>query len=162
MERSEPAGYWVILCSFFVAYVLAVLPLAPALVWLRPEWVLLTLTYWVIALPQRVGLVTAAVAGLGLDVLEGAALGQNVLALVLVALLARLLYQRLRVHAPAQQALTIFLLAGIHQLVGQWIQTIEGAGASSFAFLLPAVTSALLWPPVLLLLRALRRHFDVH
>lgn len=161
MERDGPAGYWVILCSFFAAYVLAVLPLAPAFAWLRPEWVLLTLTYWVIALPHRVGVFTGAVAGLALDVLEGAALGQNVLALSLVALLARLLYERLRVYSPAQQALTVFLLAGIHQLICQWVQAIEGVGAQSFAFLLPAVSSALLWPPVLVLLRALRRHYHV-
>ncbi|HKK22082.1 MAG TPA: rod shape-determining protein MreD [Pseudohaliea sp.] len=159
--QEAPSGYWVILASFFAAYVLAVLPLAPWLAWLRPEWLLLVLTYWAIALPQRVGLVTAAVTGLLMDVLEGAVLGQNLLALSLVALLARLLYQRMRVFSLAQQALTVFLLAGLHQLVCQWIQNIEGAGAASFLFLLPAVTSALVWPPVLLVLRGARRYYRV-
>ncbi|KGE03214.1 rod shape-determining protein MreD [Pseudohaliea rubra] len=156
------SGYWVILASFFVACVLAVLPLGPWLAWLRPEWLLLVLTYWVIALPHRVGLVTAALAGLLMDVLEGAVLGQNVLALSLAALLARLLYQRMRVFSLAQQALTVFLIVGLHQLVCQWIQNLEGAGARSFLFLLPAVTSALLWPVVRLVLRAARRYYYVH
>jgi rod shape-determining protein MreD len=73
--QEAPSGYWVILVSLLCAYILAVLPLAPWAGWLRPEWLLLTLTYWVIALPHRVGLVTAAVAGLAMDVLEGAVLG---------------------------------------------------------------------------------------
>jgi rod shape-determining protein MreD len=84
-----------------------------------------------------------------------------VLALTVVAVLARLLYQRMRVFSLAQQAFTVFLLAGIHQLLCQWIQTLEGAGATSFLFLLPAVTSALLWPPVLLVLRGARRYYHV-
>jgi len=160
--KDGPTGYWVILATLFMAYVLAVLPLGPWLAWLRPEWLLLVVTYWVIALPHRVGLLTAAVAGLLMDVLEGAVLGQNVLALALVALLARLLYQRMRVFSLAQQALTVFLLAGLHQLVCQWIQNLEGAGARSFLFLLPALTSALLWPLVLFLLRGARRYYHVH
>jgi rod shape-determining protein MreD len=159
--EEGPQGYWVILLSLLAAYVLAVLPLGSLLAWARPEWLLLAVVYWAIALPQRVGLFTAVVAGLGMDVLEGAVLGQNVLALALVTLLARLLYQRMRVFSLAQQSFTVFLLAGLHQLVCQWIQNLEGAGARSFLFLLPALTSALFWPPVLLTLRGLRRYYHV-
>ena len=99
MVDQEPGGYGVILLSFVAAYTLAVLPLPQWLLWGRPEWVALTLIYWAIALPHRVGMVTGLLLGVGLDVLEGAVLGQNAFALVVVALLSLTLYQRLRVYS---------------------------------------------------------------
>lgn len=162
MVEQRAQGYWVIVLSFLIAYVLAVLPLAGAASWLRPEWLVVVLIYWAIALPHRVGITTALITGLGMDVLEGAVIGQNMLALALVVLLSRLLYQRLRVFSIAQQALVVFALAGVHQLVCQWIQTVEGASARSLLFMLPALSSALLWPVVLLTLRRARRHFEVY
>jgi rod shape-determining protein MreD len=157
----EAHGYWVVVITFLLAYVLAVLPLPQWLQWGRPEWVALALIYWTIALPHRVGILTGLLLGLGLDALEGAILGQNAFALVMVALLCLMLYQRLRVFNLWQQAAVVFVLVGINQLVCQWVQNLEGVGIRSQLFLLPAVSSALLWPVVLHLLRFLRRHFLV-
>jgi rod shape-determining protein MreD len=161
MADEGPQAYWVILVTFVVALVLAVLPLPQWLLWARPEWLALALIYWTIALPQRVGVLTALSLGVAMDVLEGAVLGQNGFALVVVAVLALLLYQRLRVFSLLQQAGVVFVLIGIHQLICQWVQNLEGAGARTSLFLLPALTSALLWPVVLHILRALRRHYEV-
>ena len=161
MADEGPQAYWVILATFLVALVLAVLPLPHWLLWARPEWLALALIYWTIALPQRVGVLTALSLGVAMDVLEGAVLGQNGFALVVVAVLALLLYQRLRVFSLLQQAGVVFVLIGIHQLICQWVQNLEGAGAQTSLFLLPALTSALLWPVILHILRALRRHYEV-
>jgi rod shape-determining protein MreD len=161
MAGRPGLGYIVICCTFLFAGLLTVLPLPAWLQWGRPEWVTLILIYWCIALPHRVGIATALVAGVGVDVLEGAILGQHALALVVVALLSLLLYQRLRVYSIGQQAGVVFILVGISQLICQWIQNIEGVSALPRLFLLPALSSALLWPVVLLALRGLRRHFEV-
>ena len=64
MVEGGSRGYGFILLTFFVAYVLAVVPLPDWLMWGRPEWVALTLVYWVIALPHRVGIATALVESL--------------------------------------------------------------------------------------------------
>ena len=161
MVEQGAHGYGVILASVLVAFVLAVMPLPQWLLWGRPEWVALALIYWTIALPHRVGVLTALGLGVALDVLEGALLGQNALALVVVAVLALMLYQRLRVFSLWQQSAIVFVLVGINQLLCQWVQNLEGAGAPSLLFLLPAVSSALLWPVALHVLRALRRHYRV-
>jgi len=158
----QGAGYAVILSTFFVAGVLTVVPLPAWLQWGRPEWVALTLIYWTIALPHRVGIAIGLVAGVCVDVLEGSILGQNALALVVVALLSQLLYQRLRVYSLWQQAGVVFILVGISQMICQWIQNLEGVGALPRLFLLPALSSALLWPVVLHTLRGLRRRFEVN
>lgn len=161
MADGGAQGYGIILLTFLVAYVLAVIPLPAWLIWARPEWVALVLVYWTIALPHRVGIATGLLLGLGLDVLEGAVLGQNALALIAVALLSLVLYQRLRVYSLWQQASVVFMLVGINQLICQWVQNLQGVGAGSLLFLLPAVTSALLWPLALHVLRGLRRRYRV-
>jgi len=159
--QQDSHGYWLIVTSFLVAFVLAVLPMPQWLMWVRPEWVALILIYWAIALPHRVGILTALVLGILLDTLEGAVLGQNAFSLVVVAVLCQTLYQRLRVFSVLQQAGTVFVVIGINQLVCQWVQNLEGVGSPSLLFLLPAVSSALLWPVVLHVLRSLRRHYWV-
>ncbi len=161
MAEDNAQGYWVILLSFLAALVLAVLPFPSWLQWARPEWLSLVLIYWCIALPHRVGVITALALGVGMDVLEGAVMGQNAFAFVTIALLALILYQRLRVFSLLQQSGIVFLLIGIQQLICQWVQNLEGAGAQSALFLLPAVTSALLWPIMLHILRGVRRYYEV-
>lgn len=161
MANPDGHGYGVIILTFVVAYVLAVVPLPPWLQWGRPEWVALTLIYWTIALPHRVGIATALVLGVGLDVLKGSVIGQNAFALVIVALLALILYQRLRVYSLWQQAGVVFILVGINLLICQWVQNLEGPSLLPRLFLLPALTSALLWPVVLHTLRGLRRYYGL-
>jgi rod shape-determining protein MreD len=159
--QQQAHGYWLILATFVAAYVLAVISMPLWLMWARPEWVALVLIYWTIALPHRVGILTALVAGVLLDTLEGAVLGQNAFSLVVVALLCLTLYQRLRVFSVLQQAGMVFVLVGINQLVCQWVQNLEGVGGPTLLFLLPAVSSAMVWPVVLYTLRRLRRHYMV-
>jgi len=158
---EDGTGYWVILLSLLVALLLATLPLDRPLAWWRPEWPLLVLVYWAIALPHRVGLLTALATGLLLDVVDGAPIGQHMLSLVIVITLARLMYQRLRVFTLAQQASVLFILVGLHQLIGHWLLGLQGVRIEGFAFLFPALSSALLWPPVMLGLRGVRRTYGV-
>ena len=161
MVEKEAEGGWIILLSFLIAFVLAVYPMPQALQWARPEWVTLVLIYWIIALPQRIGIVASFSVGLMLDLLEGSLLGQNALSLSVVAYLSLLLYQRLRVFNMVQQVAVIFVMVGINQLVSQWVQNLTGVGSVSVVFLLPALLSALLWPAVLTLLRRVRREYGV-
>lgn len=159
--NESASGYWVIALTLLCAAVLAVFPLDRSLVWWRPEWVLLVLVYWTIALPHRIGMLTALLAGFLADVLEGVAIGQNMLSFTIIVVLARLMYQRVRVFSPLQQAWVVFVLVGVHQLIGQWLQSLQGMGALGFVFLLPALSSACFWPLVMPVLRALRRGFQV-
>ena len=162
MIRQLAQGGWVIALSFAVAFLLMVVPLPFVLTWLRPDWVSLVLIYWAMALPHRVGIVVAFSVGLLQDALQGSTLGQNALTLSMVACLCLLLYQRLRLFSQWQQAAFVFIMVGLDQIVGQWLQSLAGWGTQSGPiFLMPVVTSALLWPGVLVLLRYLRRRFQI-
>ncbi len=156
------AGLWVITASFVLAAILSILPLPDAIALYRPQWVALVLIYWVMALPHRVGLLTAWLIGFLMDVLQGSLLGLNGLALALVAYLALSLYRRLRMFTLLQQSWTVLVLIGLHQLVSFWVLTMSDQNVpSNMMFILPAFSSAILWPLIFLGLRHLRRSFMI-
>ena len=82
----------IIALTMAAGMVLAVMPLPgsvpPELGYLRPDWVVMVLIYWIIALPHRVGIVTAWGTGLIVDVLLGSLLGQHALAYIVIAYVA--------------------------------------------------------------------------
>src|SRR5690554_6396267 len=90
----------------------------------RPMWLAMVVAYWVMALPHRVGLLTAGVAGLATDVLFGERFGQNALVLVMVAWLVLLLYQLLRRFPLWQQSLVMLPVLGIAQMVSLWLSSL--------------------------------------
>ncbi|MDW5378616.1 rod shape-determining protein MreD [Halomonas sp. HP20-15] len=147
--------------SLLLALCLQVMPLPDAwLIW-RPDWLGLILIYWCVVAPQRVGVFHGFILGLLLDLIEGAPLGQNALVMAMVAFLALLVYQRMRAYALVQQAVLVFVLLGIAQLLEQWLRTIFGPFAINLAFLLPALIGAVLWPWFYTLLQVLRRRLGV-
>lgn len=163
MERvadNPLAGMTVIVVTVIAGMVLAVLPMPdfvpPELGFLRPDWVAMVLVYWLIALPHRVGILSAWATGLIVDVLLGSLLGQHALAYVIIAYIALNLYQRLRMFTVWQQALVLFALLGLNQLINFWIENIAGDAEWRMWYLMPALAGAFLWPWVFLLLRALR------
>ena len=81
--------------------------------------------------------------------------------LSLLAYMCLLLYQRLRAYSIWQQAVMIFVLLGIVQLIEQWLRTIFGPVSIHLAFLLPALIGAVLWPWLFTMLQALRRRLDI-
>jgi rod shape-determining protein MreD len=159
------AGLWVIALTFVVAMVLAIIPMPDSvpveLGYLRPQWVVLVLIYWVIALPSRVGILVAWSVGLIVDVLLGSLLGQHGIAFIVVAYIASSLYQRLRMFSLWQQSMIVFAIVGLNQLINFWIESIVGIGDWNMWYMLASVVSALLWPSVFFLLRYLRRQFNV-
>jgi rod shape-determining protein MreD len=154
-------GLLMIWLSLLLALCLQVMPLPDAwLVW-RPDWLGLILVYWCVVAPQRVGVFYGFVLGLLLDLIEGSPLGQNALVFSLLAYLALLLYQRMRAYALVQQAVMVFILLGIVQLVEQWLRTIFGPFSINLAFLLSALIGAVLWPWFFTLLQAVRRRLNI-
>lgn len=159
---SKHHGGWIILVTFVIAAVLTVFPLPEWLEAFRPEWVAMVVIYWVMALPERIGLITAWIAGFFLDVLEGSLLGLNALALALIAYLALSLYQRMRMFTFVQQSSTVLILIGIHQLLSFWILAANNQNiAPNLVFMVSAVSSAIVWPFIFMGLRYVRRTFHV-
>ena len=148
--------------TFLAALILSVVPMPAPFDAGRPMWLARVVAYWVMALPHRVGLLTAWVAGLATDVLFGELFGQNALVLVMVAWLVLLLYQRIRRFPLWQQSLVMLPVLGIAQMVSLWLSSLAGNRPPTLLYLLPALVSTILWPWLFSILRVVRRRFHVH
>lgn len=158
---TRGGGMIIIGLSFLAALVLTIIPLPSWMVAFRPEWLALVMIYWCMALPHRVGILTAFFLGLILDILKGAVMGQHALALVVVAFLTLKVYQQIRIYPMWQQALSIMGLLILYQVLVIWINGIIDVRSSAWNYWLPIFSSSLLWPWVYLLLRDIRRHFGI-
>ncbi len=146
------ASIFFIVVSFIVAFVFSVLVLPHAVAYMRPEWVAIVVIYWVIKVPGQVGVVVAWLMGLLLDVLEGGLLGVNALSLAVVAYLILTMHQRIKLFPLIQQSFTVFLVVGIHLMIGHFIRNVTGNPVSGMGYLIPALSSAIIWPVVYLLI----------
>ena len=144
-----------------VAFLLAIMPLPDWAIEFRPDWVTLVLIYWVMAVPTRIGVTVAWFAGLLLDVSYGTLMGQHAVGMVLVIYVIHLQHQRLRVASLLQQAIVIFFLLLLKQLLALWVDGMLGRAPGSWLYFMPTITSTLLWPWTYLILRDLQRKFSV-
>lgn len=154
-------GLIAIWLTLVISLCLQVMPLPDAWLMWRPDWLALALAYWCITAPQRVGVFHGFACGLLLDLIEGAPLGQNALTLSLLTYLCLLLYQRLRAYSIWQQAVMLFVLLGLIQLVEQWLRTIFGPVSIHLEFLLPALIGGALWPWLFTMMQVLRRRLGI-
>jgi rod shape-determining protein MreD len=158
-------GGWVILFSMVVAMVFSVQQLPGGtpdwVAWLRPNWLVLVVFYWVMAVPHRIGLIAAWIIGLLVDVLHGELLGLNAITLAALTYVTWSLYERLRMYTMAQQAFVVMLLAFAAELMRHVVHMLTLNAGFTLAIALPAVTTALIWPFAYLVLRWIRRHLGV-
>jgi rod shape-determining protein MreD len=117
-----------------------------------PDWVALTLAFWCIHQPLKVGMATAFVLGLAMDVADASVMGQHSLAYVLLAYAATGLSRRILWFPLSQQALHIWPLFFAMQLVMMIARMIGGADFPGILWFLSSMSSALLWHPVTYLL----------
>ena len=153
---------WVIPFSFLFALLLCVFPVMHEARWLRPEFLALFVIYWVVTLPRTVNVLVILLIGCFQDLLEGSLIGQHGLALITVCYLCLVIEQRMRHYASWQQSLVVVIIIAAHQMVDNWIHSFLGGGAENFEFLMPALTSAMLWPIVFILLDKLRWQLRVN
>lgn len=161
MRLAQHHGGWVIILSFVLALALTIVPLPGVVEMFRPEWVTITLIYWCMALPARIGVGIGWLLGLLLDVLRDTLIGQYALALALVAFLTLHLHQRIRVFPLWQQSLSIFVLVMLENLIVLWIKGLTGNSPDFWSILPSAFTTMLVWPLMYLLLRQVRRAYLV-
>ena len=154
--------YRVVPPTLIVALMLVMLPLPEWAQPFRPDWVTLVIIYWVMAVPERFGVIFAWILGLLLDVTQGAILGQHAIGLVLVIYIVQSQYLRIRVFSLVQQALVVFLLLLIKQLLVLWVNGLVGqAPENIISYFLPSFTGDMNRTFLLIFLLDIRRRFTV-
>ncbi len=162
MNPGTRNNYWVIVASFAVSMLLDILPLPQGLMAFWPEWLALVLLYWVVALPNRVGIFTAWLVGLFADALHGSLLGLHALSFSIMAYFALVLYQRIRLFPRWKQSLVVAMLVGIYMLFALGLKSLTLSFEQGIGYWFPMLSSAILWPWLFILLRDIRRQFRVN
>lgn len=163
MSASENRrGGGLILLTLVVALVLSVIPLPFVAEPFRPNWVLMVLIYWSLALPHRVNVGVAWLAGLVLDVLLGSTLGLRAMAMAFVIYLIALQYQKLRNFSLLHQSLIVMLMVALQMWLVLWLEMLLANVPMPRDYFWPVITSAIFWPWLFLLLRKLRRDAKIN
>ena len=124
--------------------------------WL-PDVLAVVLVFWTVYQPRRVGMVTAFLLGLALDVHESALLGQNALAYVCMAFFATAVQRRVLwfpLREQTVQVLPVFVLGA----VVEWLTRLIANDAwPQWSQLLSPLLQTALWPLLGALLLAPQR-----
>lgn len=151
----------VIFATLVLALVFAVVPMAIGMSQWRPEWALLVMLYWIIALPHRFNIGSAFIIGLIVDVLLGSTFGLHAGAYALVGYFGARHYQRIRNFSLIHQALFVMVLILVGRSVVFIGQHYLHNAPLMAEYFYPVISSGLIWPWVFLILRKIRRKFHM-
>jgi len=154
---KTPQGGGIIIFTVIISMLLMMVPLADNLRFARPEWVLMTLIYWAMALPHRVGVGYAWFSGLLMDVLMGGSLGVEAFSYAFVIYLVLRFHLQLRQYPLWQQAVSIMTMVLLVNIPA----VLMSSSHVSWYMWLSVITTTLLWPIAYAFLRAIRRTFNV-
>ncbi|SET63618.1 rod shape-determining protein MreD [Thalassotalea agarivorans] len=152
---------FIVVLTLFIALLAAIMPMPLGIDSFRPDWVLVVLLYWAMAIPVRVSVGTAWVMGLLLDILLGSLLGVHAIALMVPVFIAAVNCQKIRNFSVWQQALVVGVLSALQHLLVFWLQFVFLDVVFLPAYLYPVVTTVIIWPWAFLLLRNIRRKFQI-
>ena len=156
------SNYFLLLFTFFIAIILTIVPMPQAIIWFRPQWILMALLFWIIAMPSYYGVILAWMMGVFTDMITGTPIGQQAFIFVFIAY-AVLKLHPIIFHSPRwQQALIIGIFAGINVLMRSLILGFTGHSTHIGLNALSILTTMVLWPLVHDLLDSLRANTSVH
>ncbi len=150
---------FIILLTFLLALMLTIMPMPITVDAFRPDWVLIIVLYWSMALPTKVNVITAWVLGFILDVLLGSVLGVHAAAMAIAVYITAVNYQKIRNFSLWQQSLIVAVLSALYNLLTFWMEHFLTQVPFLVSYLYPVITSMVVWPWAFLLLRKVRRHF---
>ena len=146
----------VYLFTIILAMMLKIAPWPMPIPKLAPDWILLTLIYWSLEIPDRYGVITAWIIGLLTDVLTGRLLGQFALSYALLIYLCIKQHRRIK-HSPViQQGLFIMFILFLSRLIIFWTENLQHTTQFELSFWLPILTGTIVWPFIHSLLTRLR------
>ncbi|MEC8208566.1 MAG: rod shape-determining protein MreD [Pseudomonadota bacterium] len=153
--------FLLIAISIFFALVMALMPLPISFEPYRPDWVLMVLMYWSLAVPHRLNIGTAWVVGLLMDLASGSPLGVNSLTYSVCIFITASNFQKIRNFSLWQQSILVALFLTLYHLMQFWLNHFLMGIYFSPHYLWPVLTGMLCWWWIFLILRKYRRHFRI-
>lgn len=142
MQTIKPLSIYI---SILLALLLQLLPWSGWGLILRPDFILLTLIYWILRAPHHCGIGTAWLAGLMVDLVSGSLFGQNALAYTCVAFFAANYQRRLVLFNVGEQASYVLALLLFAQIILFVIKLFGGGETPGWIYFLSSFTGILCW-----------------
>lgn len=117
-----------------------------------PDLLALVLAFWCVHQPRRMGIGTAWMLGLAMDVANGALLGQHAFAYSVLAFACIALSRRVLWFPLWQQAVQLLVLLLASQMLMVAVRLVAGGAFPGFAYFFGSVIAAALWPVATFLL----------
>ncbi|HEY8356460.1 MAG TPA: rod shape-determining protein MreD [Ramlibacter sp.] len=117
-----------------------------------PDFLALVLVFWSVHQPLRVGVATAFVFGLAIDVHQASLLGQHALAYTTLSYFAITIHRRLLWFSVPSQAVQVLPLFAAAHGIELAIRLLAGGAYPGPPVLLAPVIEAALWPIISILL----------
>ena len=152
-EILRPARLTYILFTLAIAVSANLLALPAPAQLLRPDLLALSLIYWVVYHPRRLGFLPAWLLGLVMDVANGTLFGQHALAYAVLMYLSILLHRRIVMFGMIQQMLHVLAILMAAQAVMLVVRMAAADVFPGIAYFVPSVLGALLWPALFALIR---------
>jgi rod shape-determining protein MreD len=150
-----PANPLFITASLTIAFLLNLLPWGH---WVGiPDFVALGLIFWSIHQPRKVGIGIAFMMGLLMDVHDATLLGENALSYTLLSYFAIMMHRRVLWFKLSTQALHVFPLLLMMQIVQMLIRLMVTGSFSGWTFFAESLSTTLLWPVATWILLAPQR-----
>ena len=156
-EILRPVQPWFIALTLFVAFLANLLPVSGLGQVLRPDFLALALLYWCLHEPRYVGVGTAWMIGLLMDVGDATQFGQHALAYAVLAFAADFFRRRVLRFSLWQQAAQVAILLMLCAGIVLVIRAFGGAPLPRWTYVVPSLVGALLWPLVSVLLQRPQR-----
>jgi rod shape-determining protein MreD len=150
-----PANRGFIFFSLICAFLLNILPWA-RLAWV-PDFLALTLLFWNIYQPRLVGIGIAFLAGLLMDVHNGALLGESALAYSVISYGAIAMHRRVPWFSIPGQMMHVFPLFLLAQCITLCVRLLMGAPFPGWLIFSQSVVSTAAWPIAMAILFAPQR-----
>jgi rod shape-determining protein MreD len=123
-----------------------VLPWPEGLARVKPDFLALTLLYWCIHHPRRVGFAAGWLLGIAMDVAEASLLGEHALAYTLLVYAGISFHRRVQMFGLGQQVLHVLPLLLLAQAVVLLVRMAAGADFPGPLYFVPSISGAALWP----------------
>lgn len=122
-----------------------------------PDVLAVVLVFWSVHQPSRVGIVTAFVFGLLMDVHQSGLLGQHAMAYAVLSFFAITIHRRLLWFTVPLQAAQVFPLFLVAHAIALLLRMLAGGTFPGLLILLSPILEALLWPIASVVLLAPQR-----
>lgn len=154
---------WATILLFFIAaLVMELAPWPTGFQAFKPSWLILVLTYWALAIPNKVSIGMAFLLGVIWDLVLGSTLGVHALVLSVAFYFIAKNYLVLRNLSLWFQSLLVIIFVFAIRLAIFFVELFLHSAVFNWQEIFGAIASGILWPWVFLLMRKMRRQVGLH